>query len=107
MDGGPKSIKKPRVQLVDFIATDCGILIECYDNDPEFFQIPNWVRNRIKDEGRKLNFAAIDDVAQKFTEDDAGRDFTTKLVNGEATIQVCSYFTGNITKLYRRKQNNL
>ena len=60
-------------------------MIECYDNDPEFFQIPNWVRNRIKDESRKLNFAAIDDVAQKFTEEDAGRDFTTKLVNGEVT----------------------
>ena len=37
------------------------------------------------DEDRKLNFAAIDDVSKKFTEDDAGRDFTTKLVNGEVT----------------------
>ena len=80
-----KSIKNPRVQLINYIDTNCGTLIQGYDDDPEYFQIPNWVNNRLADEDRKLNFAAIDDVGKKFTEDDAGRDFTTKLVNGEVT----------------------
>ena len=58
------SIKDCQTTFIKHITSEDWELEECYDNDPLFFQIPNWVRNRVADVGKILNFQSMNDYSK-------------------------------------------
>ena len=44
------TIKNPKAQLVDLIVSQEWTIEEPHENDPEYLQVPNWVRNRVRDQ---------------------------------------------------------
>ena len=71
--------------FIKLISSEDWELADCFDDDPLFFQIPNWVRNRVNDVGRMLNFQSLNDYTKQFSEMDCLRDFSTKMVMGDVT----------------------
>jgi len=77
------SIKDCKQQFVKYLHDELGTLIECDDMDAAYYQIPNWVRNRLNDVQRKLDFRTLNDPSKQFCEMDILTDFSTKMVEKE------------------------
>ena len=79
------SIKECQARFVGYLGEDCGTLVEWYDTDPAYLQIPNWVRNRLADRRRMLNFQTLHDPSKELSEMQILEDFSTKMVEKEVT----------------------
>ena len=88
------SIKDPKQQFIKYLSEDCGTLVETSDTDPPFLQIPNWVRNRMADSSRKINFSALQDPSNYLTDTALATDFTTKMIEKEVTSLQDYYVKG-------------